>query len=267
MDNSFEKKYNQSIKLLSLLSGKIEVAYSGGKDSDVILNLCKDAGLQVTPVYRATTIDPPYTIKHVKSVGGVVVRPNKTFFQLIAEKGYPSRFRRFCCRELKELPPLNETTKYVIVGIRKSESSKRAKRYKEPTECKIRKGVHYEAVYPILDWTDADILQYIEDRQIKLHPLYYKKDGSIDVKKRLGCLCCPLQSDNGKSDFLRYPKMVKAWTDAYNKFIVSHPDSKSANIDAYKQFYAHITHNNDILKGELFDTDYKQVIEDYFCKH
>jgi 3'-phosphoadenosine 5'-phosphosulfate sulfotransferase (PAPS reductase)/FAD synthetase len=63
---------------------------------------------------------------------------------------------------------------------------------------------------PILEWTDRDVSDFIAMQKIQCHPLYYS-DGNFDVKKRLGCMGCPLKSDKGLSDFKNHPKMVKAW--------------------------------------------------------
>lgn len=56
-----KKKVEQSIKLLQSIKTDepIEVAYSGGKDSDVILELAKMAGINYRAIYKNTTIDPP----------------------------------------------------------------------------------------------------------------------------------------------------------------------------------------------------------------
>ena len=82
-----------------------------------------------------------------------------------------------------------------IMGVRKSESSKRNERYNEPTECRFygrkTEANHVEAIYPILDWTDNDVLAFVEDRHLTLAPVYYTSRGQIDVSKRLGCMCCP----------------------------------------------------------------------------
>ena len=105
MRKELEKKINQSIRLLKSIptdKGDIELSYSGGKDSDVILQLCKEAGLKVRVIYKNTTIDPPGTIKHCKEVGAEIVRPKMSFFDLVKKKGYPSRYVRFCCSNLKE---------------------------------------------------------------------------------------------------------------------------------------------------------------------
>ena len=71
MTPQLEKKVEQSIKLLRSIpqdKGKIILAYSGGKDSDVCLELCKMAGIPFKAVYHSTTIDPPGTIRHVEEM-------------------------------------------------------------------------------------------------------------------------------------------------------------------------------------------------------
>jgi phosphoadenosine phosphosulfate reductase len=107
MTDDLQKKVDRAVRLLQTVAkgydGEIELGYSGGKDSDVILHLARRAGIRIKPIYRNTTIDPPGTIAHVREVGGVqMLRPEKTFFQLIEQKGLPSRIRLFCCEKLKE---------------------------------------------------------------------------------------------------------------------------------------------------------------------
>ena len=80
----------------------VELSYSGGKDSDVILALAKMADISIRPIYKCTTIDPPGTIKHVRENGVEVVKPDETFFQLIEKQGFPTMRARFCCDVQKE---------------------------------------------------------------------------------------------------------------------------------------------------------------------
>lgn len=212
MREELEQKVAQSIKLLQVAckGKKVELAYSGGKDSDVILQLAKEAEIDFVPIYKMTTIDPPGTIQHAKENGCKIRRPEKTFFQLVREKGLPSRFARFCCAYLKEYKIMDNA----ILGVRRAESVKRAKRYKEPTQCRTyRKGEHVNQIFPILEWTNDDIKNYIIDRGIRCHPLYYDDKGEFRVKRRLGCIGCPLNS-NAKDQFKMYPRFVKAYIDA-----------------------------------------------------
>ena len=193
ISKELQKKIDQSIKLLKVAcKGKqVELCYSGGKDSDVILQLAKEAEIDFVPIYKMTTIDPPGTIKHAKENGCEIRRPEKTFFQLVREKGLPSRYARFCCAYLKEYKVMDNQ----IIGVRRAESTKRAKRYKEPTQCRIySNGEHANLIFPILDWTNDDVKNYILDRGIRCHPLYYDENGDFRVERRLGCMGCPLAS-------------------------------------------------------------------------
>lgn len=154
MTPELQKKVDRAVKLIQQAGRDAipEVAYSGGKDSDVILELARMSGIEFRAIYRNTTIDPPGTIAHVKANGVEILRPKQTFFQLIEQNGFPNRFMRFCCRYLKEYKVLDRC----IMGVRKAESTKRAARYSEPTECRFygSKRDHVEAFYPILDWSD-----------------------------------------------------------------------------------------------------------------
>lgn len=140
MTEELQKKINRGIKLIQAASKKaseagqpLEVAYSGGKDSDAILELTRMAGVEYRAIYKNTTIDPPYTIKHVKERGVEMIRPKMNFFELMCKNGLPSRFYRFCCSTLKEYHILD----YVIIGVRRDESNARAKRYTEPERCRV----------------------------------------------------------------------------------------------------------------------------------
>lgn len=87
-----QKKIDRAIRLLQGIQhgydGEIEVAYSGGKDSDVIMQLAKEAGIRFRAIYRNTTIDPPGTIVHVGRMGAEILRPKETFFQLVAKRDF-----------------------------------------------------------------------------------------------------------------------------------------------------------------------------------
>lgn len=187
----------------------IEVAYSGGKDSDVILELTKMAGVKYRAIYKNTTIDPPGTISHVKEMGAEILRPKMSYYEILCKYGYPNRFLRFCCRLLKEYKVMD----YNIVGIRSDESKKRAKNYKEPEYCRhYPNGSKAKQYLPILDWTLKDVEDFIQERNINLAPVYYREDRTIDFSRRLGCLCCPqMTRKNRIEQFRQYPNMVKLY--------------------------------------------------------
>ena len=131
------------------------------------------------------------------------------------------------------------------------------------------------ARYPILEWSDEDELEFIEERDLKLHPLYYREDGYLDLSKRLGCMCCPLVYYKKRlQEFKKYPGMVKAYIRCGNEYFRSHPESKVAKqySGVYEFFVANafFGHHRDYIKAKLGrglfadSTDYKKLIEDYF---
>ena len=272
MRKELQKKVDFAIKLLQSIpqDGDIEVSYSGGKDSDVILELAKMAGIPYRAIYKSTTIDPPHTIAHAKEMGAEVIRPKKSFFQLVSEEGFPSRFSRFCCSILKEYKVCDRAIK----GIRRSESRKRAERYKEPERCRVYSAKEKVKEYlPILEWTDEDVAEFIKERNIKCHPLYYK-GGQFDVTQRLGCMGCPLASRKKRIQFFKdNPKWLKAWiragqkrytSEAYQNGGAKHKFKDAFEAMGYLLFCDNIEDFKQKTYGMFGEFDWKEFLQKEF---
>lgn len=274
-NKELQRKIDGSIHLLQAIQkahpdDTIEVAYSGGKDSDVILQLAKEAGINYRAIYKNTTIDPPGTIAHVRAMGVEVLQPKQSFFKLVEQKGMPSRYARFCCEKLKEYKVLD----VVVMGVRRAESAKRAERYKEPTECRYygSKKIHTEAIYPILEWSNDDVRDFIRDRGITLAPVYYDTDGTLNIERRLGCIGCPLASRKQRlKELKKYPNMVRAYARALCKYRQTHEGK------LFRDEYEQLVRNLFFDKQEEFDkavnggmfgdterVDCKKFLENYF---
>lgn len=238
------KKIADAIHLLQVVTkdNVLEVCYSGGKDSEVLLHLVKVAGVKYRAIYKNTTIDPPGTIGHCKRVGAEIVRPPITFFRLIRKKGMPTRRCRFCCEKMKEYKVLDLATQ----GIRRSESNKRAARYSsdDPVICRLygrSRAQHVNIILPLLDWTDDDIAEYINTYKVQCHPLYYDEHGNFVVSRRLGCQTCPLQGDQGLEDFESNPRLVRTTLLYLDAWWREHPNTKSH--DKFADIYELFVHN------------------------
>lgn len=258
-------------RLAELHKEVIEVAYSGGKDSDVLLHLVQKTGIPYKAIYKNTTIDPPGTIAHVRSKGVTVVQPKMTFAQIIEKKGLPHRYRRFCCSILKEYKIGN----YVLLGIRRDESKKRFNLYKEPEKCRAYPHkVEVHQFYPILYFNKSDLKEYIEHEKIICHALYYDDNNVFHPERRLGCMCCPLASlENRKAQFIKYPNMVKFYLKKLERFWNEFPQRKIVkewqSPERYFVNNVFFKTRRDFMYFEsanLFDDnfDYKQFIQNYF---
>lgn len=162
------------------------VMFSGGKDSLVVKDLARKAGIK-NAVYIKSPLEFKQTIDYVLSFQDVdVVGFNKDFFQLCKKLCIPSRRMKWCCTVYKLTPVAiynrKNKIKYNIRGVRREESLKR-KNYDEIGDDKFP----WTTVDPILTWTDKDVWRYIKKYNLPINPLYQLID-------RVGCWCCPFNS-------------------------------------------------------------------------
>jgi len=182
----------------------LRVAYSGGKDSDVILDLTKRAGVPFDAEYRFVPLDPPELRQHVKAKTREpenhlrMVMPKKSLISIARNKCMmPMRHMRWCCEVLKE-----QRSEYylTITGIRWAESQMR-KRRQLIESCRHTGAFH---LHPIIDWTTSSVWDYLRERQIPYCPLY------DEGWKRLGCVLCPM-TRNVEKQITRWPGIARVW--------------------------------------------------------
>jgi phosphoadenosine phosphosulfate reductase len=179
------------------------LAFSGGKDSVVIYDLAERAGVKFDPHFAKTSVDTPEVLDFIREHYPNVVweKPKKTMFQLIRDKKtLPTRFKRFCCGEMKEIGGIGRT---VIVGVRAEESINRSKYHPFEKSTKRKKTWFLR---PILYWSTTDVWDYIKSQSLPYCHLY---DQGYD---RIGCIMCPCQGARGMAlDAERFPKFYQAY--------------------------------------------------------
>jgi phosphoadenosine phosphosulfate reductase len=230
-------KIKNAIELLKYFEPKDKpyyLAFSGGKDSIVIHELARMSGVKFQAHYNHTTVDHPEVVRFIRTEYPQCVRhyPKESMWDLIIRNGTPpTRLMRYCCTELKEGGGAGE---FVILGIRKAESLQRSKRAfievangKHPVEEIMRmndnedKRSKLETCYaynkriinPILDWSDADVWQFIKSKQLKYPSLYDKG------WKRLGCIGCPMS--NNYIELEKYPKYKAQYIRTFEKMLIT----------------------------------------------
>ena len=215
-----DKKIHKAVELLRLwepMALKMSpdgywLAYSGGKDSDCILELAKMAGVKYRPVYNVTTIDPPELVRYIKREHPEVEfsRQEKTLLTEMVENksclAPPTRLARWCCERYKEVGG-NGMAK--VLGVRVAESPRRKTLWK--TVINNRKSG--KIICPIVYWTDDDVWEFHKQRDLKYCHLY--EEGF----NRLGCVGCPMAGTEGQlKAFARWPKYELLWKRAFKRF-------------------------------------------------
>lgn len=177
------------------------VCFSGGKDSVVVLDIVKRAGVKFDAHYNVMTIEPPELIPFIQSNYPEVIleNPPASMFDLVRKFGFPPlRTKRYCCRLLKVH---TGNDRFKVTGLRADESRYRKLRQKLET---TRTG--QQQLNLIIDWTEQDIWQYIRQYNVKYCPLYDKG------RKRLGCLFCPNSSKAQlELDLREYPDIASKY--------------------------------------------------------
>ena len=189
--------------------------FSGGKDSVVLKWLFDQAGIPYQARFSRTSVDPPELLRFISKYHSDVIeeQPRISMFHLIIKKGFPpTRVCRYCCSEYKERNTCpKEKSVLTLTGVRKAESPKRRNRSRVET-CLAFKGVTF--FHPILDWTDEQLWNVIDDNHIPYCELY------DEGFSRIGCVGCPLTSSkNIIREFRRWPNFEKAYLWAFERML------------------------------------------------
>ena len=250
-----EQKAIERIRLASEMSLQhyeqpLICTYSGGKDSDVMLELFRRSGVPFEVQHSLTTADAPQTVRHVKKVfrdlelkdvkaqvNYPVYKGERTsMWRLIPQKKMPpTRFVRYCCKVLKEN---NGNGRYIATGVRWAESTARSRRSEFEKMGKSKKETeHFSTVMlledndtkrrmtemcmqkrkmivnPIIDWGNTDIWKYIESEKIETCELY--KCGY----DRVGCVGCPIAGKKRWKEFRDFPTYERAYKKAFERML------------------------------------------------
>jgi len=222
------------------------LAFSGGKDSQCIYHLAKEAGVKFDAHYNLTTVDPPELVYFIRDnyPDVIIDKPEMSMWRLIIKMRIPPlRNKRYCCSVLKEQ---GGKDRICVTGVRWAESARRkanraafevlgSKRkdtqlFNDNDEDRrlfencMQKGKRI--VNPIIDWTTDDVWEYIHTRGLKYCKLY--DEGFT----RLGCIGCPMGSIKQRErEFERYPKYKENYLKTFRRMLAAREKKDMSNKD------------------------------------
>lgn len=181
-------------------------SFSGGKDSQVVLDLCTRAipSTDFEVIYSDTGYELPPSLtlydevqKHYKALYPDLkfstARNHESVLNYWDKIGTPSESLRWCCTIMKTSPLYRSLKKegnkqskvLTFEGVRAEESVRRSN-YE-----RIGKGVKHDTAInarPILHWSTVEIFLYLFKYKLPINPAYRLG------KARVGCLICPYSS-------------------------------------------------------------------------
>jgi len=201
------------------------IASSFGKDSTVLTHLVHKIDNTIPIVFTNTGVNFKETIQYMKFLKELwdlkvyELHPERKFWQVVKEFGYPKRSRNSktgdsrepkCCKILKHEPMLKFIQNYkpgmVFVGLLGDEGRQRRWAYI------FKGGPIYKAEHdnvmkciPLIWWTTRDIWHYLRMNNIPINPAYEKYG-----IERTGCIPC--------TGFIHWEKeMIKVNPKMYRK--------------------------------------------------
>lgn len=200
---------------------ELVINFSGGKDSTAMLAyLCEkypDAKKHV--IFSDTGWEHEGTEEWCRELVGrfglelhVVRSETKTFLTMSENRGmFPGMTQRQCTSDLKR-DPINKWIRQNVkdpvvincMGIRSEESTGRSKqkRLKRDTRETNSKRTLWQW-QPIKDWTETEVLAYLEERGLPLHPVYKHL-------RRFSCRMCIYMTDHDLGQVQKHdPKAIE----------------------------------------------------------
>lgn len=227
-DEEFEAEAIERIRKFARIAESMEfdvaVGFSGGKDSQVVYDLCKRSGIDFK-AYFNHAFESCETLNFIREHYTEVIWRRSVkqgfFYNIVKNHNciLPTTGLAYCCEDYKH--NAKQADACSIIGVRRAESKARSKRktfeVKNKTLLKKQKAVFREyftenctgigstsiiQLKPIVDWSNEEVWNYIKRHNIPINPEY-------EHSNRVGCVICPKAQFSSNYHFLmKYPKLI-----------------------------------------------------------
>ena len=223
---TIKKIYNTYVEYMNRVD-VFYVAFSGGKDSVVALDLVQRAlpHNKFKVLFGDTGMEFPDTYKIVEQIERNCTESKIEFLR--------------CCSVHKTAPQIILLREYTnnphfrgmaFTGVRGDESASRSE-YEGVSHGEKVRGQY--SCHPILEWNSAELFSYIYERQLLINDAY-KKGNS-----RAGCLVCPLAASKNmyfKEQAYSCSDKGNRTTTTFNNIILETTSKELSNPSAVKEF-------------------------------
>lgn len=185
---------------------RVNISFSGGKDSTAVLTIARKAGV-TDAFFIDTGIEFPETVTFVEEKGVEIVRRAGDFWSAVQKAGPPAKDHRWCCKLLK-LNPL----KLHLAGIGPCVTVQGNRWYESWNRADLDITSQNPAnplqlnISPIRNWRALEVYLYLWWQKIPCNPLY---DLGLE---RIGCYLCPAMLES-EAEQLRqlHPEFASRW--------------------------------------------------------
>jgi 3'-phosphoadenosine 5'-phosphosulfate sulfotransferase (PAPS reductase)/FAD synthetase len=192
---------------------RVHVAFSGGRDSVVLVDLCRSWRERVTLIWANTGLMWPHMADFVRGYGDefrlIEAKPGRHFADVWRNDGLPAdvvpvenmlgrRWPRIqpwtsCCAALRTRPVFDAAVKDGATLLLHGQRASDAHMFRAHDNIAgMPDGL--EIAGPIWDWTDIDVAAYVERRELAL-PGHYR-----GLASSLECTICPANNSKGENE-------------------------------------------------------------------
>lgn len=229
----FQRRVERALETIreAATLGRIGVAFSGGKDSTVLLDLVR----QVMPAAPAAFYDSgceyPWTYDLVEAYGVETVYPERPHLDMLRAGGYWGRvatedpdltfdFLRVLVQEPSERWRRQQELAVVAIGLRAQESKGRYLSAKRRGDLyQLTSGLWH--LCPLAWWTDADVWAYIASRGLAYNDAYDRM-AACGFERRSWRVSTLLGSSGAYTD-QRYTTLRSIWPDGWAALVAEFP--------------------------------------------